>query len=72
MKIGDLIKWTDSFSRGAKWGNMIGIIVSDERLRLGVYPERRILWQDGRSYEVNTSDIKLVSAHTGGSQNEDR
>ena len=71
MKIGDLIKWTDSFSRGAKWGNMIGIIVSDESLRLGVYPERTILWQDGRSYEVNPKDIKPLT-HTQEITNEDR
>ena len=60
MQIGDLIKWKDSYSQGAEWKDMIGLIVSDEWFELGVYATCRIAWQNGRTYEVRTQNIKVI------------
>jgi len=60
MKIGDLIKWKDSYSQGAEWKDMIGLIVSDVWFEMGVYATLKIAWQDGRTFEVRTQDIKVI------------
>ena len=61
MQIGDLIKWKDSYSQGAKWKDVIGLIVSDEWIEMGVYATLNIFWQDGRTYEVRTQDIEVIN-----------
>ena len=66
MKIGDLIKWKDSYSQGAEWKDMIGLIVSDVWFEMGVYATLKIAWQDGRTYEVRTQDIKVIKGANNG------
>ena len=66
MQIGDLIKWKDSYSQGAEWKDMIGLIVSDEWFEMGVYATLKIAWQDGRAYEVRTQDIEVIKGANNG------